>query len=94
MANSKTFKIEKLDDASLESISGGGVLSQKAKSNIMYGGEVATAIGLLGYGVCTIASAICKHKNQKAAGYLDTAGNIFGGVAALGGATYLGGKIG
>lgn len=94
MANKKIACMEKLSDVSLENVCGGGVLSPNAKQNVTYAGEAIAGIGMLGYGVCKIAGSVCKAKGSNAEKYLDTAGNVFKGLTALGGATYLGGKLG
>ena len=95
MANKKLARIEKLSDTSLENISGGGkVLSPGAKDNVRTTGEVVAAVGLLGFGVCKIVNGVCEAKGVQSAKYVDMAGNICAGLAALGGATYLGGELG
>ena len=94
MANKKIYNIEKLPDTHLENISGGGVLSLTAKTRIETAGEVVAAVGMLGYGICKISNSVCKTKSGKTAERLSTAESIFKGIAAVGGATYLGGMLG
>lgn len=95
MANKKLARIEKLSDTSLENVSGGGkVLSLSAKENVKTAGEAVAAVGLLGFGVCKIVNSVCEVKGIPCAKYVDMAGNICAGLAALGGATYLGGELG
>ena len=95
MENKKISTIKKLTDTSLENVSGGGkILSQTAKYNVQTAGEVVAAVGLLGFGVCKIASSVCEAKGITAAKHLTTAGNVCKGLTALGGATYLCGKLG
>ena len=94
MANKKIACIEKLSDTSLENISGGGVLSVEAKDKMQKGGEVVAAVGLLGFGVCKIVNSVCEVKGIPCAKYVDMAGNVCAGLAALGGSTYLVGRVG
>lgn len=96
MVNKTINGIKKLSDESLENVSGGGrVLSTRACSNLETAGEAIAGIGMLGYGICKVASSVCEAKGSTAATkYLDTAKNICKGLAGLGGAAYIGGKLG
>lgn len=78
-------QIKKLNDSSLESISGGA----NAATYICDGGAIAAIIGFFGYCICGIASMHCKNRNPKVANHFDTAGDIFSGLAYMGGATFI-----
>lgn len=91
MANKKVAQVEKLADTSLENVVGGQYLSCKTKRDLQTCGEIASAVGFLGFATCIIASDVCGSRNAK---NLRTAADIFMGVTALGGATYSLGRLG
>ena len=93
MTNQEVSRAKRLNDASLESVTG-GLFDQKTKSAMQTVGGITTAVGLFGFAACTIAGNICELKGKSASKSLFVARDAFLGVAALGGGTYTIGQVG
>lgn len=90
---SASTRIKKLDNISLENVSGGKLFEGNVQTYLQKGGVITGAIGMFGYGACIIASSCFKNRNAKLAEYFNIAGDVCFSTMVLGGVAAIGSKL-